>query len=77
MMPPGKRALYQQRVQSYEFEGLDWHKSWLSPLEPDGDHGKDHSAEAILDGVRFPVLKIPKRARLPWQRGHCVKSETE
>ena len=48
----------------------------LSPLEQDGDHGKDHSAEAILDGVRFPVPKMPKRA-LPWQRGHCVKSEMD
>jgi len=46
-------------------------------LELDGDHGKDHSAEAILDGVRFPVPKMPKRARLLWQRGHCVKPETD
>ena len=26
----------------------------LSPLEQDGDHGKDHASDAILDGVQFP-----------------------
>ena len=69
--------LYQQCVQSVNSRVWIGISRGLSPLELDGDHGKDHSAEAILDGVRFPVPKMPKRARLLWQRGHCVKPETD
>jgi hypothetical protein len=29
----------------------------LSQLEQGGDHGKDHAAEAILDGVQFPYFE--------------------